>query len=178
MKQVLPAAQSPSILPQKRKFSNEKSKYHDDQFRSQVLEWMALTPEDLDDCDNGVVTKQGVTVTLALWKMEHIYLRRLISKDTSNGSWGDQTPADCEVRIRELERALKAAIYDRQQMIKEHLETIETVKRDFNQMMERLLAMPEEEEASMETIKMIISEIKKLTKAESDHQCKREKSDA
>ncbi|KAL7962081.1 hypothetical protein V8C34DRAFT_301787 [Trichoderma compactum] len=171
MEEVLPTAQSPSTLPQ-------KSKDHDHQFRLKVLRWMALTPEDLDNSDNGVVMKQGVTITLTLREVVGIYFGRRISKDTSNESPGDQTPAYYEVRIRKLERELKAAVKDRQLMMEKHIEIVERVERDQNQMLERLRAMTEEKEAIMEKVEIISLELKKLEKAEMDHQCKREKTDA
>ncbi|KAL7908703.1 hypothetical protein GGI35DRAFT_493707 [Trichoderma velutinum] len=123
---------APSILPQKRKFSNEKGDDHDG--RLKVLSWMGLTPDDLKDSDDGVVTKKGITVTLTLKEMVDIYRRGSISKDTSNESLRAQaegskktsqtnaiaqqegqkdTPVDYETRIRELERVIKADRNDR-----------------------------------------------------------------
>ncbi|KAK0762171.1 hypothetical protein N5P37_004974 [Trichoderma harzianum] len=82
----------PSILPQKRKVSNEKDQGHGDQIRLQKLSWMDLTPEDLKDCHNGVVTKNDITITLTTEEELDIYRRGFVSKDTSNESLREQTP--------------------------------------------------------------------------------------
>ncbi|KAK4059203.1 hypothetical protein Trihar35433_11090 [Trichoderma harzianum] len=82
----------PSILPQKRKFSNEKDQSHGDQIRLQKLSWMDLTPDDLKDCHNGVVSKNGITLTLTTEEVLDIYHRGSCSKDTSNESLREQAP--------------------------------------------------------------------------------------
>ncbi|KAL6829488.1 hypothetical protein J3E69DRAFT_379958 [Trichoderma sp. SZMC 28015] len=82
----------PSILPQKRKFSNEKDRSRSDQIRLQKLSWMDLTPDDLKDCHNGVVTKNDITITLTTEEVLDIYHRGSFSKDTSNESLREQAP--------------------------------------------------------------------------------------
>ncbi|KKO99671.1 hypothetical protein THAR02_08223 [Trichoderma harzianum] len=83
----------PSILPQKRKVSNEKDQGHGDQIRLQKLSWMDLTPEDLKDCHNGVVTKNGITIKLTTEEELDIYRRGSLPPQSGTKPDPKRTPS-------------------------------------------------------------------------------------